>query len=133
MVNPATSQLFWTASCTKRLIYTGAIAGFLSGLLGVGGGFVIVPSLNKVSNFSPTVVATKLATIALISASSISSHIHANTMNWHIAIPFAAGKTLTMLVATEVLTNKIPKQISEKVFSLLCLVKAIHVAISIAS
>ena len=134
MVNPATSQLFWTASCTKRLIGTGAIAGLLSGLLGVGGGFVIVPSLNKVSNFNPaTVVTTTLATIALISASSISSHIHANTMDWRIAIPFAAGTTLAMLVATEMLTTKIPKQISEKVFSLLCLVAAIQLAISTAS
>ena len=33
-VNPATSKLFWTAPCTKRLILTGGFSGFLSGLLG---------------------------------------------------------------------------------------------------
>lgn len=129
MINPATSTLFWTASCTKRLIGTGAFSGFLSGLLGVGSGFVIVPSLNKVSNFDhQTVVATTLAAVALISVSSITSHIQASSVNWQIAISFTIGVTGAMLLANETFSHKISQQTSQKVFALLCLISAIQLS-----
>jgi uncharacterized membrane protein YfcA len=129
-INPATSKVFWTASCTKRLIGTGAITGFLSGMLGVGGGFVIVPSLNKVSNFNhQTIIATTLAAISLISISSITSHLQTSHINWHIAIPFAASAMLTMIITTEVIGNKIDQRTSQKAFAILCVLAAVHLAI----
>ncbi len=129
-INPATSKVFWTASCTKRLIGTGAITGFLSGMLGVGGGFVIVPSLNKVSNFNhQTIIATTLAAISLISIGSIASHLQTSHINWHIAIPFAASAMLTMIITIEVIGNKIDKRTSQKAFAILCVLAAAYLAI----
>lgn len=134
MVNPATSKVFWTASCTKRLIGTGVITGFLSGLLGVGGGFIIVPSLNKVSNFNPaTVVATTLAAVALISGSTITSHLNTSSINWHIAIPFTIGVNVAMLATSEMLGHKIAKKTSQKGFSILCLAAASYLIMNITS
>jgi uncharacterized protein len=130
MINPATSKLFWTAACTKRLIGTGIISGFLSGLLGVGGGFVIAPSLNKVSNFNPaTVVATTLAAVALISASSIASHWQTSAINWQIAIPFVIGVNFAMLLTTEMLSEKISKQTSQKGFAVVCIIAAMYLIV----
>jgi uncharacterized protein len=127
MLNPATSKLFWTAACTRRLIGTGALTGLLSGLLGVGGGFVIVPSLHKVTNFNhQTVIATTLAAVSLITMSSIASHIHSSTVNWHIAIPFAVSTTLSMLVTSETIGHKIPKQLAQQGFAILCFIAALH-------
>lgn len=127
MINPANSKLFWTAACTKRLIGTGIISGFLSGLLGVGGGFVIAPSLHKVSNFNPaTVVATTLAAVALISASSIVSHWQTSAINWQIAIPFVIGVNFAMLLTTEILSEKISKQTSQKGFAVVCAIAAMY-------
>lgn len=40
-------RFVWTSKCAQVLTVSGAIAGFLSGLLGVGGGFVIVPALQR--------------------------------------------------------------------------------------
>jgi len=51
-LNSATGRLSWTAPCFWTLLLIGAISGFLSGLLGVGGGFIIVPALKKYTNLS---------------------------------------------------------------------------------
>lgn len=40
-------RFVWTTRCAIRLSIAGTIAGVLSGLLGVGGGFVMVPALQR--------------------------------------------------------------------------------------
>jgi len=123
-INPVNSKLFWRASCTTRLMATGSVAGLLSGLLGVGGGFVIVPSLNKVSNFdAQTIIATTLASVALISLSSLASHLHQLQFKWQIAIPFVLSTTFAMLMLS-VWREKIPNEISQKSFAVLCVLAA---------
>lgn len=130
MLNPVTSQLFWTASCTKRLIGTGAITGFMSGLLGVGGGFIIVPSLHRVSNFNhQTVIATTLSVVSIIAMSGIASHLHSNNVIWSAAIPFALSSTLTMLIISETVSHQIPKHFAQQSFAILCVIAAISLAI----
>ena len=127
-INPATSRLFWTAPCTRSLIATGGLAGLLSGLLGVGGGFVVVPSLQRVTNFSQqTIVATTLAAIALISMSSLMTYSAKSNIEWNIAIPFMLSTTFAMLVLSS-LRNSIPNTVSQKGFALLCFVAAIYLA-----
>lgn len=93
-----TGRFVWTASCTRALALSGIGAGFLSGLLGVGGGFVIVPALKKATN-SPVhaIVATSLAVITLVSASGVISTAVAGRMNWQIGVPFATGAMAAML------------------------------------
>ncbi len=125
MINPATSKLFWTASCTKRLVITGAATGLLSGLLGIGGGFVIVPSLRKVSNFNAqTIIATSLTVIALVSASSVASYLLHDAINWKIAVPFVASTMLGMF-AFSLISYKIPLIISQRSFAVLAVLAAI--------
>lgn len=127
VLNPVTAKLFWTASCTKRLISTGALTGLLSGLLGVGGGFIIVPNLHKNTNFShQSVTATTLAAVSLITISSIASHIHSSPVNWSIALPFTISTTLSMIIATELIQHKIPKQLAQQVFATLCFIAALQ-------
>jgi len=54
----------------------GMVAGLLTGLLGVGGGFVIVPALRKVTDLDMrSIVATSLMIIFLIGGVSISAHV----------------------------------------------------------
>lgn len=91
-------RFVWTASCTRALALSGVGAGFLSGLLGVGDGFVIVPALKRATN-APlhTIVATSLAVITLVSASGVVSTAMAGRMNWQVGVPFAAGAMLAML------------------------------------
>lgn len=105
-INPATSRLFWTASCTKRLILTGGVAGFLSGLLGVGGGFIVVPSMQKISNLeNRMIVATSLAMIALVSLVSVAAYAGHNTVLWAIALPFTLASLLGSLAGRQAAAN----------------------------
>ncbi len=123
--NKVTSQLYWTAFCTKRLVATGIFAGFISGLLGVGGGFVIVPSLQKVSNFSlQTIVATSLMTVVLVSIASVVSHSVAAPLLWHIAIPFALS-TMTGLLIFSRFNRKLPAKTSQRAFAVLAILAAV--------
>jgi len=105
-INPVSAQLFWTASCTKRLLLTGAVAGFLSGLLGVGGGFVVMPVLQRISNLRHRmVVATSLAMTALIALVSVISYASYSAIQWHIAIPFALATLAGSLVGKRISTT----------------------------
>lgn len=127
VLNPATSRLFWTAICTRRLIITGVISGLLSGLLGVGGGFVIVPSLKKVSNFDmQTIIATSLAVIALVSAGSVSSYLLQGSISWRVAIPFVISTMIGMFIF-RLFSHKVPVIISQRSFAALAIIAAVAI------
>ena len=65
-------KLQWTAPCARALAFSGVVAGVLSGLLGVGGGFVMLPALQRYTDLTTqSVVATSLAVIALVSISGV--------------------------------------------------------------
>lgn len=120
-VNPATSKLFWTAPCTKRLILTGGFSGFLSGLLGVGGGFIIVPTLHSISNLeTKMIVATSLAVIALVSMASALSYAGHGIILWSIAVPFVSA-TVAGMILGRMLHSKIPSHMSVLIFGILSL------------
>ncbi|MGB7479344.1 MAG: sulfite exporter TauE/SafE family protein [Burkholderiaceae bacterium] len=97
-LNPAHGRFHWTWPCARALAAGGMLTGFLSGLLGVGGGFVMVPALRRYTDLPmPQVVATSLAVIALVSFSGVASSALAGTLYWPVALPFAGGALLGML------------------------------------
>jgi uncharacterized membrane protein YfcA len=68
--------LILTSRCAVLLILVGVLTGVLSGLFGVGGGFVIVPALVLFSSMSiHRAVGTSLMVIALVSFSGIASQL----------------------------------------------------------
>lgn len=101
-MDPTTGRLSWRAPCTAMLALTGTLSGLLSGLLGVGGGFVIVPMLTEISNVpSRGVVATSMAVIALVSVGGVLGAVTQGAMNWPVAVPFAAGAVLALLAGRQ--------------------------------
>jgi uncharacterized protein len=96
--DPATGRFIWTAQCARALALSGAMAGMLSGLLGVGGGFVMVPALQRYTDLTmQSVVATSLAVIALVSATGVAASAAAGHVDWQVALPFSAGALAGML------------------------------------
>jgi uncharacterized membrane protein YfcA len=90
--DPASGRLHWTACCVRVLSLSGGLAGMLSGLLGVGGGFVVVPALRRFTDLpARSVVATSLAVVALVSFNGAALGIASGTVSWQLAAPFCTG------------------------------------------
>jgi uncharacterized protein len=96
--DPESQRLSWTSPCALVLGLSGIGTGILSGALGIGAGFVIVPSLRAATPLPmSSVVATSLLAIAIISGSAVGSHLlHGNRIPWLMATPFLIGALLGM-------------------------------------
>jgi len=96
--NASSGRFVWTAPCARVLAMSGALAGLLSGLLGVGGGFVMVPALRSYTDLPmDAVVATSLAVIALVAETGVASSAAAGNLDLLAAAPFCAGGLVGML------------------------------------
>jgi len=99
VLNPLEGRLRWTLPCARSL----AITGVLSGLLGVGGGFVIIPALTRYTDLDiKSIVATSLAVIALVSAGSVISASVSGVMHWAVGVPFAVGAVVGLMAGRQV-------------------------------
>ncbi len=97
LLNQSIGKLIWTAPCARSLAAAGALAGFFSGLLGVGGGFIIVPSLKSATDLPiQSIVATSLGVLTIVSFGSVLIATVSGNMLWSIAIPFASGALIGM-------------------------------------
>lgn len=75
-LNPNTGRFVWNKKTAFIFGFIGIIAGFLTGLLGVGGGFLIVPALKKTTNLNlNSIVCTSLMIIFLVGATTIGLHL----------------------------------------------------------
>lgn len=101
--------MFFSVLITCSLL--GCIAGFLAGLLGIGGGLVIVPALVYLlpslgfssESIMPVAIATSLASIVFTSASATFAHHKNNNIPWPIAkqlmVMIACGALLGAYIA----------------------------------
>jgi uncharacterized protein len=119
-LNPATGRFVWTQRCAATVGACGAATGFLAGLLGVGGGFVIVPGLRSISDVSiHAAIATSLMAIALISSVTVViAMLLGRELPWTVALPFALGALGGMLAGRQ-LAQHIAGPKLQKMFSVL--------------
>ncbi|MBV8665404.1 MAG: sulfite exporter TauE/SafE family protein [Burkholderiaceae bacterium] len=98
-INPDSGRFHWSWATGALFGVIGAVTGFLTGMLGVGGGFVIVPALRRYTDVSMHgVVATSLMSIALIGTGGIvSALVHDVTMPLQATLWFAAATAIGML------------------------------------
>jgi uncharacterized membrane protein YfcA len=74
------------------LVGVGAVAGLLSGLLGVGGGIAMVPGFTEVARIPlKTAIATSLACVGLFAIPGTITHAALGDIDWRFAILLAIG------------------------------------------
>jgi uncharacterized protein len=117
--NPRSGRFIWTWPCAAVMSGIGMLSGLLNGLLGVGGGFVVVPSLSRYSDLTMhSIVCTSQAVIAMVSLSSVAFAASRGTLPWEVATPFAAGAVLALLIARGV-ANRVPTRWLQRNFAYL--------------
>lgn len=130
MTSDSTGKFVWTLPCTLTIAAIGATSGLLTGLLGVGGGFIIVPMLKRFTNLSMhSIVATSLMVIALISAVTVmnalalSPALHPAT--WPFVLLVVAG-----MIFGRVIGPGIPATTIQQGFAAICTLSACIVLIN---
>lgn len=99
-VDLATGRLVWNASTALVLTGVGALTGLMTGLLGVGGGFVIVPLLRRFTDITMHgIVATSLLVIAIVGIGGVFSAVLSGaTLPLEATFLFSAATAAGMLV-----------------------------------
>ncbi|WP_226502307.1 sulfite exporter TauE/SafE family protein [Pseudomonas sp. MWU16-30317] len=129
MLDPATGRLHWTRKCAATLAILGACCGFLSGLLGVGGGFLLVPAFRQLTDIRVHgVVATSLMVVALVSTVAI-----VGALRTGVSIPAAGGgfiaACLVGMLCGRLLAPWVPAQALQRLFAGVCLTVATYLLV----
>lgn len=117
-----------TAAVVTKVTLAALGVGFLTGLFGVGGGFVIVPALVLTLGLPmPAAVGTSLLVIAINSAASLAARAGQAHLDWAVIVPL----TLTAMagsVAGRRIAGRLPGAILTRAFAVLLLAVAAYVA-----
>jgi uncharacterized membrane protein YfcA len=111
------------------VLAAGTAVGFLTGLFGVGGGFVIVPALALVLKLSmPEAIGTSLLVIALNSAVALATRLATTSIDWKITLPFTVAAIAGVLTGTKV-ADRLDPQRSLRAFAVLLVAVAAYTAV----
>ncbi len=97
---PSPSQL----KVAAQIVLTALSVGFLTGFLGVGGGFIVVPALVMILRF-PMRVATGTSLMVIALNAAVSLGIHAGSsphLDWAVIVPFTAAAIVASLVGKHI-------------------------------
>jgi uncharacterized membrane protein YfcA len=129
LLNPEVGKLSWNIPCARSLMFSGGWAGFLSGLLGVGGGFVIVPALKRYTDLPvQSIVATSLGVLAIISGGGVVFSAVSGNLDLSLAAPFSLGALCGLLIG-RALGKKLSGPRLQQIFAILTFGVAISLTI----
>jgi len=116
------------AGTVLRMVIAGSAVGFLTGLFGVGGGFVIVPALVLALGYEmPVAVGTSLLVIAVSSAEGLAFRLEGGGVDWRVAIPFTVAGITGVLLGTRI-AGRVPAATLTRWFTWLLIAVAAYTA-----
>jgi uncharacterized protein len=129
-IDPDTGRFTWTWPTACRLGAMGAVAGCVSGLLGVSGGFLVVPMLHGFTALGmQAIVATSLFVTALISLGSVTNALlHGAHLPLAITAAFASALIAGLLLARR-LGRGLPQLFVQRGFAVLLMLVALKLVL----
>lgn len=118
----------WTMTPARavKILAVGTAVGFLTGLFGVGGGFVIVPALALVLGFPmPVAVGTSLLVIAMNTAVAFAARAGTGPIDWATTLAFTAAAIAGVGAGKRVADRLDPKSM-QRYFAVLLVAVAIY-------
>lgn len=104
----------------------GTGVGFLTGLFGVGGGFVIVPALTLALGLSmPVAIGTSLLVISINSVVALMTRLATTSIDWGVALPFVVAAIAGVLTGSRV-ADRLDPQRSVRAFAVLLVGVALY-------
>jgi uncharacterized protein len=127
-VDPDTGRFHWNLVTASVMGGIGAATGLLSGLLGVGGGFIVLPALMRVSNLRfASCVATTLMVLALVASGTVlMALLSGRILPWQTAMPFVVA-VLTGVWLGGRLALRVPLALVQAIFGVLVVAVALLV------
>lgn len=118
-LNEGTGRFIWNRPCARALAGAGALAGLLSGMLGVGGGFILVPALSRHTPLDmKSITATSLMVLTLVSLAGLAQWAGHGHIAWPLALPFIAAAVLGLALGRWLLP-RLPSLWPRRLFALL--------------
>lgn len=107
------------------ILISGVVVGFLTGLLGVGGGFLIVPALVMLVGLPiQQAVGTSLVIIAMNSIAGLLGHLHGGSLDLRLTVIFIAAGLLGTLAGAK-LGKRLPAAFLRQLFAVFVMVLAL--------
>ncbi len=107
----------------------GLVAGFLSGLFGVGGGILIVPALVLVLGFDQRLAhGTSLAAVLPIAIASLTSYATEDSVDWRVGCLLAVGAIGGAVIGTNLL-HRLPHDVLALAFAVLMILTAVRLVL----
>jgi uncharacterized membrane protein YfcA len=117
------------AATVLAVLAAGTAVGFLTGLFGVGGGFVVVPALALALKLPmPEAIGTSLLVIAFNSAVALATRLATTTIEWRVTIPFTVAAVAGVLTGGKI-ADRLDPQRSLRWFAALLAAVATYTAI----
>jgi uncharacterized membrane protein YfcA len=112
-----------------RVLLDGVVVGLVTGLVGAGGGFLIVPALVLLAGLPmPVAVGTSLLVIAMKSFAGLAGYLASVQIDWPLALAVTAAAVLGSLVGSR-LTGLVPPDTLRRAFGWFVVVMGVVVLV----
>lgn len=132
LINTETGKFIWNTKTALIFGGIGVITGLLTGMLGVGGGFIIVPALRKFTNLNmKSIIATSLMVIFCIGSISIFINV-LNGFQYpkEISIIFIVSCVIGLLIS-RLIMHYISNRTIQMLFSIVVILVALGLILSV--
>ncbi|WP_083990335.1 sulfite exporter TauE/SafE family protein [Flavihumibacter petaseus] len=125
--NPTTHEKSGQKFPAGKLILFGTSIGFVTGMLGAGGGFLLIPAMVLLLHLPmKEAVGTSLLVIALNSLIGFTGNLHQDSINWQLLF-VVTGLAIAGILLGSFLNSKIPAGRLKKTFGWFVLIMGVYI------